>query len=97
MQMLIRSWPTGDPSSWLDWFTHLFLHAFTWEVWKERNGRSFNDTKHTWQTIFVKIGRNLLRWISATGLISEHNSKEWLRLLFQACPSEQESKNEVFS
>ncbi|CAL1393885.1 unnamed protein product [Linum trigynum] len=90
MQNVIHSWPTEDPSAWLERFIHLFLHAFTWELWKERNGRMFNDEKHSWQSIFHKIGRTLLSWVVTEGLISEINRNEWPWLHSHTCPGDRD-------
>ncbi|CAL1358947.1 unnamed protein product [Linum trigynum] len=86
LQQLFGCWCREDPDDWLDWFRYLFLHGFVWEVWKERNERSFKDTSKAWQVIFHKIGRTLLHWIAAAGQINDQNAKDWRRLLALACP-----------
>ncbi|CAL1399412.1 unnamed protein product [Linum trigynum] len=86
---IIKGWPVAKPNAWIDRFKSVLLHAFTWEIWKERSARVFRDTSRPMQIIFYKTCRSLASWMAASGVLTEQNRQEWLVRMFQAYPPRQ--------
>ncbi|CAL1352894.1 unnamed protein product [Linum trigynum] len=83
---VIAGWNVGSQLPWKSGFVRGLLHAYTWEIWKERNSRIFQDKSVQWQVIFHKICRSLLNWVLVTGTLNEVHREEWLSLMQYVCP-----------
>ncbi|CAI0468584.1 unnamed protein product [Linum tenue] len=84
--LLIRCWSRCSQTQWKNDFASGLLHAFSWEIWKERNARIFHDKSSHWRVILHKICRVLLSWVRAAGILNDDRRTEWLALMHQCCP-----------
>ncbi|CAL1374377.1 unnamed protein product [Linum trigynum] len=83
---IIHCWSPRSQLPWMSSLAACILHAFAWELWKERNNRSFHDKRCGWQVVFHKTCRTLLSWVRVTGTLSDSQSAEWLSLGHILCP-----------
>ncbi|CAL1386558.1 unnamed protein product [Linum trigynum] len=83
---IIDGWNIHTQVDWKRRFVRGIFHAFTWEIWRERNSRTFHDKSRHWRVIFHKICRTILTWVLASGVLNDDQQVEWLSQMNHLCP-----------
>ncbi|CAN1725453.1 hypothetical protein LINPERHAP1_LOCUS91 [Linum perenne] len=82
MADLVIAWKGMNCVSILAPTMKVFLHAFFWFIWKERNDRIFNDSSHRPHFLAFRILSTIDDWLLASGKFSPSSAGVWRRLLF---------------
>ncbi|CAL1410476.1 unnamed protein product [Linum trigynum] len=75
----IRSWNADCPTDLNGWIVYCALHSICWQVWLERNQRTFNDCCLPPTAVYKKAMHAAVEWLVAFGKISRDQAKWWLR------------------
>ncbi|CAI0559081.1 unnamed protein product [Linum tenue] len=78
MKDRIRRWAHSKPNSPPQWCSFAFLHAFCWNIWYERNSRTFKDSETTIRVVAYRIGRVITHWLSAARVVDRRVAESWL-------------------
>ncbi|CAN1335340.1 hypothetical protein LINPERPRIM_LOCUS36710 [Linum perenne] len=60
----------------------VLLHSFFWQIWLERNARTFRDTSAGAAQVAYKIFFSSCRWLRAFDVISQQVFQGWVSLNF---------------
>ncbi|CAL1361764.1 unnamed protein product [Linum trigynum] len=77
----IKRWYRGKPSSPWQWCTKIFIHAFSWTLWLERNSRIFKGEAASPKVTAFRIGCLIASWVSAAEKVDKHVAEAWVSTL----------------
>ncbi|CAL1388326.1 unnamed protein product [Linum trigynum] len=77
----IMRWFCQNPSSPWQWCTKVFLHAFCWSIWMERNSRVFKGEAVFPQVTAFRTGCLIASWVSAAGKVDKQVVEAWVLTL----------------
>ncbi|CAL1393225.1 unnamed protein product [Linum trigynum] len=77
----INSWNKNNPADPAQWTSRVFLHAFCWNVWLERNARIFNELEAPSRVVAFRIGSAIAQCLTAAKKVDREISDNWLNVL----------------
>ncbi|CAN0871761.1 LINE-1 retrotransposable element ORF2 protein [Linum grandiflorum] len=80
MPGVVRGWKGMNCSASAAKAKEVWLHAFVWFVWAERNGRIFRDVDGSPATVCYKIAYAVGEWMRAADFFSNSQLRDWLRI-----------------
>ncbi|CAL1404024.1 unnamed protein product [Linum trigynum] len=78
---LISKWPCRHPSNAKEWCSAVFLHAFCWRIWLERNSRIFREVHEIVQVVAYRIASCIADWLRAAHKVDPMQANEWLSVV----------------
>ncbi|CAL1375754.1 unnamed protein product [Linum trigynum] len=89
----INGWPLGSSQSPKAWCSRVFIHAFFWRIWLERNSRIFRDEHASSRMVSFKTARLIADWLCAGNKVDRSTAEAWMlilktRLLPRPAPTE---------
>ncbi|CAL1355220.1 unnamed protein product [Linum trigynum] len=71
-------WQHHKPADPSQWSSRVFLHAFCWKLWLERNSRVFSDSENSPYVVAFKIACAISQWLAAAAKVDREVTKNWL-------------------
>ncbi|CAL1406321.1 unnamed protein product [Linum trigynum] len=78
---VIKLWPRDLSQSASSWCSRVFLHAFCWHIWLERNRRIFKDLSASPRMVSFLIARCVSDWLCAGNKADRSATDLWLQLV----------------
>ncbi|CAN0914163.1 hypothetical protein LINGRAHAP2_LOCUS28402 [Linum grandiflorum] len=60
----------------------VILHAFFWEIWRERNNKIFRDEFRSSCQLFYRVMISAGNWLSVAGLFTASQHQDWVSIVF---------------
>ncbi|CAL1383759.1 unnamed protein product [Linum trigynum] len=77
----IKLWKKNSPVDAAQWGSRVFIHAFCWNLWLERNARIFKDLEVPPRVVALRIGSVIAQWLTAAEKVNRETAESWLNVL----------------
>ncbi|CAL1401369.1 unnamed protein product [Linum trigynum] len=78
---MINGWPIGSSQSPNAGCNRVFVHAFFWRIWLERNSRIFHDDYASSLMVSFKIARLIADWLCAGNKVGRSIADAWMHIV----------------
>ncbi|CAL1372899.1 unnamed protein product [Linum trigynum] len=73
----IKNWRDRHPNNAKEWCSSVFLHAYCWCMWLERNSRIFRGHKELPNVVCIRIARPIVDWLIAGEKVDRVEANFW--------------------